>query len=471
MTAAPPAFVPSFRPPAPKPHPAPLGTLAFLRTLTHNPVEAWTEAHFTEAFVPMSANVLGERIVVNDPDAIRHILVDNEANFTRDGLQLRVLHRTIGRGIFSAEGPAWRSQRKAVAPLFTPRAAAAFLPAMAAAADAAVERLAAKAGGTAIDMAAEASFLALDVLARTLFRDGFGVPLETLGRDSGALVEGAGSVSILDVVHAPEWLPGLRMLRTWPARRRLARMVDTMLASRRAALARGEGPGEDAADILSVLLSAAGRDEGDRSGLSEQELKDNVITFVGAGHETTGNALAWAIYLLSQADDVRVAVEAEVDAVLGDGPMEAEALDRLTLVRAVVEETLRLYPTAPFLSREARADDVVAGRPVKAGTAVLIVPWLIHRHRKLWTDPEVFDPGRFLPGRRETIPRYAWLPFGAGPRVCVGAAFAMQEAVLVLAALIRAFRFALAPGHRVEPLQRITLRPAGGMPMIIERRR
>ncbi|MCW1839048.1 cytochrome P450 [Prosthecomicrobium hirschii] len=471
MTAASLPFVAAYRPPAPVPHAAPLKPRQYIRALTDNPLTIWTQAQFEEPYVEIDGWLLGPRLIINDPDGIRHVLVDNEANYLRDDLQKRILTRTIGLGLFAAEGQAWRAQRRILAPLFAPRAVGGFLPAMAEAAAAGARRLADLPEGSVIDAAPLMSAIALDVLERTLFREGFGVPLAELSRHSNAFIEGAGGVSLLDLFRLPSWIPTLRALRAHRSRRFIGDMVDRMVAERRARLAAGAGgSGEgEIRDLLALLLDAADRETG--IGLSDREVRDNVLTFIGAGHETTAGALAWTLLLLSGAPDVRAAVEAEIDSVLGTGPVTAETVADLVLTRATIEEAMRLYPSAPFLGRAAVKDDVIGGRPVKAGTIVMIVPWIIHRHQRLWSDPGLFDPGRFMPGRRDSIPRYAYLPFGAGPRVCIGSVFALQEAVIVLANALRDHRFDLVEGARIEPTQRITLRARYGIPMRVSRRR
>src|SRR5262249_41866611 len=205
--------------------------------------------------------------------------------------------------------------------------------------------------------------------------------------------------------------------------------------------------------------------------LSEAEVKSNIITFIAAGHETTANALAWSLYLLSQSPEWSERVAAEARRELGAGRMREDAADRLIETRAVIEEAIRLYPPLAAISREAIAADELAGETVAAGTTVVIAPYVLHRHRQLWDDPDVFDPTRFLPGAREAIDRYGYLPFGAGPRICIGATFALQEAALVLATVMRRFELRLAPGFAVWPLQRVTLRPRGGLPMRVTPRR
>jgi len=221
-------------------------------------------------------------------------------------------------------------------------------------------------------------------------------------------------------------------------------------------------------DILTLLLEAQDTETG--RGLSEAEVKSNIITFIAAGHETTANALAWSLYLLSQSPEWSERVAAEARRELATGRPRDGAADRLIETRAVVEEAIRLYPPLAAISREAIAADELAGETIAAGTTVVIAPYVLHRHRRLWDDPDVFDPTRFLPGTRETIDRYGYLPFGAGPRICIGATFALQEATLVLAAVMRRFHLQLAPGFAVWPLQRVTLRPRGGLPMRIAAR-
>jgi cytochrome P450 len=203
--------------------------------------------------------------------------------------------------------------------------------------------------------------------------------------------------------------------------------------------------------------------------MPEQDLRANIVTFIGAGHETTANALTWTFYLLSQSPDWRARVEAETDTQLHAGPMDALA-DRMPVTKAVLEEALRLYPPAGILTRTAISADEIGGKRIVAGTLVTVSPFLLHRHRTLWEFPDNFDPNRFLGANRDRIDRFAYIPFGAGPRVCIGMGFALQEAIIVLAHLTRAFQFDLAAGHVVRPIQRITLRPQGGMPMTMRNR-
>ncbi len=241
--------------------------------------------------------------------------------------------------------------------------------------------------------------------------------------------------------------------------------VDPILARRKARLA--DDPASVPRDLLTLLLDAQNPQEG--IGLSDQEVRANIVTFIGAGHETTANALTWALFLLSHAPEWQARLGREADR-LGDAPADTYA-QNLVETRAVIEEAMRLYPPVASLSREAVGPDDLLGRRIRKGTLIMIVPWILHRHRLIWAEPDGFDPRRFLPGAREKIDRFAYLPFGAGARVCIGASFALQEALIVLAGIMRHFHVRPLAHHQVRPVQHITLRPQGGMPLIIERRR
>ncbi|MFT4098516.1 MAG: cytochrome P450 [Rhodoblastus sp.] len=449
----------AFRPPAPTPRDTPLGVLGMIAALRRNPIEIWTRRHYEEP-VLVGRTILGERAVVSDPAGVRRIFLDNAANYRKDDLQLRILKPGLGEGLLTAEGESWRAQRRSLASLFTPRQVAAFAEAMAASTREGVARLGRRRPGQRMDMHEEMSRLTLEILEHTLFTQG-------LGRDTGEFQSAVnryfntvGRLDPFDLLGLPQFLPRLGRLRGRKTLEWFATAVDDIIAARRKLIAEG---GAAPRDILTLLLEAQDPETG--RGMREEDLRSNIVTFIGAGHETTANALTWTFYLLSQAPDWRAEVEAEADAQLNAGPV-AELAERMPITRAVLEESLRLYPPAAFLSRAAIADDVICGQKIRAGSIVTVSPFLLHRHKTLWDQPDVFDPTRFLGENRERIDRFAYIPFGAGPRVCIGMGFAIQEAIIVLAHLTRAFRFDLAPGHAVRPVQRITLRPQGGMPML-----
>ncbi len=438
--------------------------LAFLRAVRQNPLATWMEQHFDE-LVLTGDGVLGHMTVVNDPAVIRHVLVDNAANYRKDDLQIRILAPGLGRGLLTAEGEEWKLQRRTIAPLFTPRNVASFFPAMTGAAERLVRRWQRRSEGRVVDASLEMTRVTLDVLERTIFTHGVKRDPDALGRAITRYFEGLGRVDPLDIFGFPDWIPRIGRLRARPAIRFFEEVVNELVESRRSLLARGEPAPRD---LLTLLLEAADPETG--KGLSDIEVRANIVTFIGAGHETTANALSWSLYLLSQDERARTRIEREVDEVLGHGPVEPHHLERLVYTRAVIDEALRLYPPAPFMSRAALTDDRIGDLQIPAGSTVAIAPYVLHRHRKLWDQPDAFRPERFLPDERGRIDRFAYLPFGAGPRVCIGASFALQEAVIVLATVVRAVRLDLVEGHEVAPLQRITLRPSGGLPMRLTHR-
>ena len=449
---------PLFRPPAPKPLREPLGLVRYLRQLRANPLTTWTQEHFERPIVA-AESVLGRITVVSDPEAIRYVLVDNAGNYRKDDLQRRILAPALGNGLVTAEGEEWKLQRRTLAPLFAARHVTSFFPAMARAGERVVQRWRRR-EGRIIDVSLEMTRVTLDVLEQTVFTHGVRRDPDALGRAITRYFEALGPVDPLDLFGLPDWLPRIGRVRARPAVRFFEETVDELIAARRALMARGEEP---PADLLTLLLGAADPETG--QGLGEVEVRANIATFIGAGHETTANALSWSLYLLSQAPDMRARVEREVDQVTGERPLLADDLPRLLFTRAVVDEALRLYPPAPLITRAAITEDRIGRFKVPKGSMVAIAPWVLHRHRRLWDEPDAFDPDRFMPERRSAIDRFAYLPFGAGPRVCIGASFALQEAVTVLAAVVRAARLDLVEAHDVQPVQRVTLRPQGGLPM------
>jgi len=453
-----------FRPPAPQPHADPLNRLQLLIALRRNPLTIWRRAHFTEQHLA-GPGLFGHGVFLADPAAIRHVLIDNVANYRKDDLQLRVLSPGLGDGLLTAEGEAWRRARRIVAPLFTPRRAATLAEAMKAPIDRHVGRLVRRRPGHGLDVSHLMTTLTFDVLAETLFSNVIDGGAEAFGQALTRYFETQGRIDPLDIFNAPAWLPRIGRIMAQPAIDFFERTVRDVVASRTALMARGEAA---PADLLSALIAARDPDNG--GGLSDTEVGANIVTFIGAGHETTANVLTWALYLLAHAPNVREAVEAEADAAGDD--VVAAALDgeRLAMTRAVIEEAMRLYPPVATLTRSAIAADEAAGVPIPAGALVVIPPYVIHRHQLLWDKPALFRPERFLAPARAGIERCAYLPFGAGPRVCIGQQFALVEAIMVLASLTHRLRFAYAGSAPPEPVQRITLRPKSGMPMLVTRR-
>jgi cytochrome P450 len=449
-------------PPAPQPREKPLGGLGLLKALRTNPITIWTRRHFEEPIV-LRRTIIGPMCVVSDPAAIKHVLVDNARNYRKGVLQTRVLRPGLGNGLLTAEGESWRAQRRALAPAFTPRVIEGFQPAMASVAESLVERWRALPDASPIDAAREMTHVTLEVLERTIFSDGLASEPAILAQAITRYLDTLGRVHPFDALDLPAFLPRFGRRGGKASLTIFNRAVETIIARRRELLARGE---EAPRDLLTLLLEAHTLE----NGLAPDEVKANIATFIAAGHETTANTLSWSLFLLAFAPEWRERLEREIDTTQGDADLAASPLDRLVVTKAVIEEALRLYPPAASITRQPIGEDEIAGHRIDARTRVVISPWVLHRHHRLWDEPDRFDPSRFLPEARQRIDRFAYLPFGAGPRICIGAGFALQEATILLAAITRRFRLELASGREVRPVQRVTLRPQGGLPMILSRR-
>ncbi|MER0239479.1 cytochrome P450 [Fulvimarina sp. MAC8] len=447
-----------FRAPAPVPHSEPLGFFDFLKTASRNPIEIWGTRAFKEPYI--EGRWLGvPNIVVNEPKAVRHLLVENSKNYVMQPLRQRILRPLLRDGLLTAEGQLWRRTRKAIAPIFTPRHIAGFTEPMAARSENARERLAGMAGKT-IDISHETTLLTFDILQATLFSDDIASEPNEFARSTSDFLGSMGRVDPLDLLGAPNFLPRIRRLRGRKSMLYFRQLIGDTIEKRKDQLDRD--PDGVPADLLTLLLKA--------DGLSRDEIEDNIITFIGAGHETTARSLAWTLYLLSQAPEERRKVEDEIDTVLPTLDHPSQYLDSLPRTRSAFEEAMRLYPPAPSLNRTALQADQVGNLKIPAGSTVLVMPWLIHRHEMLWDRPDHFIPDRFMPENREAIDRYQYLPFGVGPRVCIGASFALQEAVIALAILMRSLRFDYAGTEQPSVVQRITVQPENGLPMHIARR-
>jgi cytochrome P450 len=460
MVDAPGLTHPGKRPPAPKPRAGALGPLALYRALRSNAITAWRAEAYEDSYIA-ERNVLGGYVLLNDPDLIRHVLVENAANYRKDALQLEKLTPAVGRGLLTAELEPWRLQRRTVAPLFQPAALAAYLAPMRASVEEMLARWEGHAhSGATIDVAREMTALTYDIISRTVFSHEIETPAEAMGAAITSYFEALGRIDLWDVLPLPRWLPRPAFIRARPAQRIFREEVRRLLARRRVRIAAGERVPDD---LVTRLMQA--RDPETGAPLADAVIHDNLVTFIGAGHETTANALSWTLFLLSEFPeaDARLAAEA---ASLGERPA-ADDLARLTGTRMILEEAMRLYPPVPLVSREAAGPDRLADVEVTPGTRIIIAPWVLHRHRKLWTDPDLFVPERFAPENRMKISRFAYLPFGAGARICVGMGFAMQEALLTLAMIAQRFRVMLAENANVFPFARMTLRPLNGLPMRI----
>ena len=450
------------RPAAPVPRSHPVPFLRVLWELRQNPIGAFGEAAYRLPIIHLKSRIR-DFLLVSEPEAIKHVLLDNVENYVKSEQVQRLTGPALGNGLLNAEGASWRFQRRTAAPMFQLRQVTGFAPAMAKSAEDMLGRWEGKPDGAAIDAADEMMRLTYDIICRTVFSGDVTMDYARMSRALLVYLETLGRIDMLGLLGLPQWVPTPDRIRAAPALRYLRKEMTALIERRRDMQARGAAPN----DLLTLLLTAHDPEGG--ALFSGREVFDNAMTFIFAGHETTANALAWTLYLLSQFPEADAKVAAEVAAI------DAAALSRgdipeLPFTRAVLEESMRLYPPAPFISREAVAVDVVGGRSIAPRTSVLVSTWILHRHRLLWERPDEFDPDRFLGQKRDAIHRFAYLPFGAGPRICIGMAFAMQEATVALAAIVRRFRLELDAGAEVHPLARITLRPKNGLKMRLCRR-
>ena len=402
-------------------------------------------------------------VIVSDPDGVRRVLVDNVGNYPKSEMENRFFTAMFGEGLLSSDGAKWRAHRRVMAPAFDPRSVAGYAPVMAQATEAFLAHWDGLGNAPHIDIAEEMKALTLRIICQTMFsadaEELVALTGQALGFTSTAL--DFGLLDILPIV-------GPRRLRKKEdaIHEEFAAMdaaIYRMIAEREQNLAAAPK------DLLTRLIAA--KDPEDGAGLDANEIRDEVITIFMAGHETTAVAMTWVFYILSQRPDEEARLHAELDAVLGGRAPAADDIPNLPYTRRVIEEAMRLYPPAPGISmRVAKADDEICGTRVKAGTRIMIAPWILHRHRRLWDEPERFDPDRFSPERSEGRARFAYMPFGGGPRICIGAMLAMTEATLILAAIARRYRLRLDPGQTVTLRSRITLAPLGGMKMTLERR-
>jgi cytochrome P450 len=421
---------------------ADLGWYALLRALRSNALEIWPARAYEQDSLAQS--FFGRRrILLNDPDAIHRVLVENAGNYRRSPATIRILRPIVGNGLFLSEGEAWKHQRRTIAPALAPRV----VPLLARhVVDAAADTLA------RLDAACEApaDLLALDVAARSMFSlemRAHGAALRALIARFGARL---GRPYLFDMLLPPR-IPTLRDIARRRFRADWTRLMDQLIA------ARLQAPASEAPRDLFDMLRAA-RDPETGAAFSPEQLRDQVATMIVAGHETTALALFWSLYLLASAPEEQAHLATEVRDLDLTPDSAGAALPRLAWTRAVVSEALRLYPPAFVIVREAIAADRAGAVEIPRGGLVMVAPWVLHRHCRLWANPDAFDPSRFAPGAPQPN-RFAYLPFGAGPRVCVGAQFALAEATLVLAMLVQRFEIALDDPAPVLPVAVVTTQP------------
>jgi cytochrome P450 len=435
-------------PPMPEPDVATPSSWRLLKHYRTNALRAWPRHAYADDV--LARPLFGRpSVLINAPADIRRVLVDNVANYGRTRPTIRILRPILGEGLFLADDDRWRHQRRTLAPAFAPKAVALFARHTAAALADAVLAIA-RDGQAPVNLLAWFQSVALDVAGRALFS----VTMRDHGPRMRDLLNGYGRCfgqpSFLDFV-LPTWLPSPRDLGRRRFSRRWFALVDQFVTERR-----GRATDGDHRDVFDLIIDSASA--GDGGSPSDQDVRDQVATLIVAGHETTAVSLFWACYLLALAPAWQERLAAEVNGLDLSAAAASDALPRLVLTRAVVQEALRLYPPAFVIVRLARGPDRLAGCTVEPGSVIMIAPWVLHRHKALWRDPDAFDPSRFLPGVAAPD-RYAYLPFGAGPRVCIGASLAMTEATIVLATLVQRFHIAVVDDRPVLPIAVVTTQP------------
>ncbi|MEE2945281.1 MAG: cytochrome P450 [Pseudomonadota bacterium] len=428
----------------------PLGLWASLKAARRNLLEILPVLAVKQ---PMVSGKVGVRWhMVMDPGAIRHMLLDRLDDYPKSKATKNVLKPAIGNSLFIAEGAEWRWQRRAAAPVFSHRNVTALAPIMTAAAEECCQRINDQ-SPKAVNLLDEMVRTTFDVIADVTFSSEGGFDVQAVHKAIDAYIDDAGKVSILDMIGAPDWIPRPGRLFYGSAIGDMKAVADRAIVSRQNAGARA------IPDLLDLLL--AGEDPETKRSMNIAELRDNLLTFIVAGHETTALSLAWALYLSAFDQDVQDKAREEIKSVCGENAVTGDDVSKLPYVRMIIDEALRLYPPAGIVSRTAQSDDMLCGREIRPGDTVMIPIYALHRNEALWDEPDAFRPERFAD--RKAIDRYAYLPFGDGPRICIGASFAIQEAVIILATLLGTFRFTPIEGRKPQPVMILTTRPEGGV--------
>ncbi|HKN97070.1 MAG TPA: cytochrome P450 [Pseudonocardiaceae bacterium] len=438
------------------PGPPRSATLGLLRKLAADRLGLMTEAR--DLYGDAVRVVIGPKTlyIFNHPDHAKHVLADNAGNYHK-GIGYVEARKALGDGLLTSEGELWRKQRRTIQPVFQHKRVAAQAGVIADEAARLVKRLRGHIGGPPVDVLHELTGLTLAVLGQALL-DADLSAFASVGHSFEAVQDQA-MFEMETMGLVPLWLPLPKQRRFHKAKQDLARIVDALVAQRLAEPTDGD-------DVLTRLIESTRAEANPKVG--EQRMRDELVTLLLAGHETTASTLGWTLHLLAGHPGVLERLRAEVLDVVGDRAPEFADLERLTYTSMVLSEAMRLYPPVWILTRNAQGDDEIGGYHVPAGSDVLVCPYTLHRHPAFWDEPTRFDPDRFDPARTVSRPRYAYIPFGAGPRFCVGNHLGLLEATLVLVTLVRDLRLVSVPGHEVVPEPMLSLRVRGGLPMTVQ---
>lgn len=398
--------------------------------------------------------------ILSHPDDVKYVLQTNHRNYKK-AITYQALRPLLGNGLLLSEGDFWLRQRRLVAPMFHRRQVRRFASIMVEETQAVVSEFERAARtGNEVDVSSLMSRVTLAIVGRVLFNRDIGRASDAVG-DAMEIIFRDVNDRITSLVSIPLDIPTPHNLKIRRAIEQLEDLVDEMIDAR-------QGREEEYEDLLSMLLLAEDEETGER--MTREQIRDEVMTFVLAGHETTSNALGWTLMLLSEHPVVRRQLQAELDAEWDDARDPVEQVRELEYLEMVLDESMRMYPPAWTIEREPIEDDEIRGYHIPAGAVVVTAPYLVHHNPDVWANPEGFDPERFRPEKRQDYHRYAHFPFGGGPRMCVGADFAMLEAKLILAELMRRFDLDLAGYADVELEANVTLHPMNGLPMNVRKR-
>ena len=436
-------------PPAPVVHPKELSTLRLALTAVRNSLEIWPESAFDLTF---SRNkVLGvENVLISDPAGIRHVMAENAMNYVRPTIMPRLLRPLVGHGLFLAEGTEWRRQRRQLSSVFTPSSVSSLLPHFLAAANDLMDDIK---GDQPVDLEDAYQGVALNAVLRALFSLPDRKDRDRVGNVVRQYITGPGRPQVLDGLARTETAFSFALGGRRAFQKRWTALVDSIVADRRRV-----APGDVPRDLLDLLFAA--RDPETGGSLSPAEIRDQAATMIFAGYETTARLLFWASYLLTLDQREQLRVHAEVSAFPPNRIRDLKDLENWPRLRMTLLETLRLYPPVPMLIREPLEDDVILGEPVRRGVQVYIAPWVLHRHRKYWKEPTAFMPDRFANQASPWTSGGGYMPFGAGPRICIGAMFAMAEAQIILATLLHSHRLSMDDPKPLLPVGRLTTQPS-----------
>lgn len=444
-----------FIPPMPARQRKPLGLLGTARVLRHSPVEILPQEAFQ--FTRISAPFLGRTVhTLSGPEEMKAVLQDDPEAWRKSPLIQRMLRPILGEAILTAHGDWWKTQRKAMQPGFVRQRIMNLVPAMSDAAAFAAKSIADQPAGTDITPALNRA--ALSVIERALFTEANDFDRGQIRSAIELVFSETGRTRFTDLLPLPETTPRILGPKALKARKTLRTAVSAEITARRQS-------GTTREDLLQLMLEA--QTEAGEAALSDIDIRDNVLSLVIAGHETTAIAIGWALYILACRPDWQDRVRAEAAAV-SSVAFAADDVARLVFTRQIIDETLRLYPPAPLVGRQAIRDTQICERAVKKGDVAIIAFYALHRHHRYWERADVFDPERF---NRENRPSDPWVfkPFGGGPRACVGSVFALTEAVVILATLVRDLEFSVPGGFMPRPVMTVTLRPEEGLPLVAKR--